>query len=104
MTGLAYHWQSRLASIDRTQYLVPNETLRYTNTGYWVREGNFFSRPSVHNQEDAMRAYLANLTPTVRRLLAVSLIALAYPIVTVVLPAIIRAVVPTVVQSVLRLM
>ena len=51
-----------------------------------------------------MRAYLANVTPTVRRLLALSLIALAYPIVTVVLPAIIRAVVPTVVQSVLRLM
>ncbi len=51
-----------------------------------------------------MRAYLAKLTPTVRRLLALSLVALAYPIVTVVLPAIIRAVVPTVVQSVLRLM
>jgi len=51
-----------------------------------------------------MRTYLAKLPPTVRRLLALSLIALAYPIVTVVLPAIIRAVVPTVVQSVLRLM
>jgi hypothetical protein len=51
-----------------------------------------------------MRAYLANLTPTVRRLLAVSLVALAYPIVTVVVPAIIRAVVPASVQSVLRLM
>jgi hypothetical protein len=51
-----------------------------------------------------MRTYLAKLTPTVRRLLALSVIALAYPIVTVVLPAILRAVVPASVQSVLRLM
>ena len=48
-----------------------------------------------------MRAYLANLTPKTWMLLPV--VAIAYPVVTVVLPAVVRAVVPEVVRSVLRL-
>jgi hypothetical protein len=51
-----------------------------------------------------MRAYLANINPVIRRLLAVALVAIAYPVVTVLLPAMIRAVLPAAVQSVLRLM
>ena len=50
-----------------------------------------------------MRAYLAKLTPTARMLLALPLIAIAYPVVTCLIPAIIRAVVPDVVRSVLSL-
>jgi hypothetical protein len=50
-----------------------------------------------------MRAYLANLTPKTRMLLALPAIVLAYVIVTMVLPAIVHAAVPEVVRSVLRL-
>ena len=50
-----------------------------------------------------MRAYLANLTPKTRMLLAVPAVVLAYVIVTMVLPAIVHAAVPEVVRSVLRL-
>lgn len=51
-----------------------------------------------------MRAYLAKLSPTVRMLLALPLILLAYPAVTIVLPALLRALVPVVVRSMFRLM
>jgi hypothetical protein len=51
-----------------------------------------------------MRAYLANLKPHVLMLLAFSALAVAYPIVTIVMPAIIRAMVPDAVRSVLSLM
>ena len=50
-----------------------------------------------------MRAYLANLTPKTWALLAVPLAAIAYPLVTIVLPVVIKAVVPDVVRSVLSL-
>ena len=50
-----------------------------------------------------MRAYLANLSPTAQLLLALPLLAIAYPLVTCVIPALIRAVVPDVVRSVLSL-
>jgi hypothetical protein len=50
-----------------------------------------------------MQAYLAKLTPKARLLLALPLIAIAYPLVMIVLPAIIRAVVPDVVRTVLSL-
>ena len=50
-----------------------------------------------------MRAYFTNLTPKARMLLALPLVAIAYPLVTIVLPAMIRAVVPDVVRSVLSL-
>jgi ABC-type sulfate transport system permease subunit len=51
-----------------------------------------------------MRAYLANLTPTIRMLLAVPALVLAYTLVTCVLPAMVRAVVPDAVRSVLSLL
>ena len=51
-----------------------------------------------------MRAYLATLTPKARMLLALPLLAIAYPLVMFVLPAMIRAVIPDVVRSVLSLM
>jgi hypothetical protein len=50
-----------------------------------------------------MRAYLANLTPKIRMLLAVPAVAIAYVIVTMVVPAVVHATVPEVVRSVLRL-
>jgi hypothetical protein len=50
-----------------------------------------------------MRAYLAKLTPKSFLLLALPVVAIAYPVVTIVVPAVIRAVVPEVVRSVLRL-
>ncbi len=50
-----------------------------------------------------MRAYLAKLTPRVRMLLTLPLIAIAYPVLTVLLPAVVHCVVPDVVRSVLSL-
>jgi hypothetical protein len=50
-----------------------------------------------------MRAYLANLTPKARVLLALPLLAIAYPVITILVPSIIRAVIPDVVRSVLSL-
>jgi hypothetical protein len=51
-----------------------------------------------------MRAYLANLTPKIRMLLAVPLFVIAYALVTMVFPAVVHAVVPEVVRTVLRLL
>jgi hypothetical protein len=50
-----------------------------------------------------MRGYLANLTPKAKMLLAVPLIAIAYPLVMIIVPDVIRAVVPQVVRTVLSL-
>jgi hypothetical protein len=50
-----------------------------------------------------MRAYLANLTPKTRALLTIPLIVIAYPIIAILIPALIRAAVPDVVRSVLSL-
>jgi hypothetical protein len=50
-----------------------------------------------------MRAYLANLTPKARMLLALPVLAIAYPVIMILVPAIIRAVIPEVVRSVLSL-
>jgi hypothetical protein len=51
-----------------------------------------------------MRAYLATLTPTTRMLLAVPALVIAYTLVTCVLPAMLRAVLPDSVRSVLSLL
>jgi hypothetical protein len=51
-----------------------------------------------------MRSYLAKLTPKVQMLVAIPVVLLSYPFVTMVLPAIVHAIVPDVVRSVLRLM
>jgi len=50
-----------------------------------------------------MRAYLNKLTPKARILLAVPIVAIAYPVIMILLPAIVRAIVPDVVRSVLSL-
>jgi hypothetical protein len=51
-----------------------------------------------------MRSYLARLTPKGRMLLAIPLIAITYPVVMILMPAIIRALLPNVVRSVLNLL
>ena len=51
-----------------------------------------------------MRANLANLTPKAFMLLAVPAAAIAYSVVTIVVPAVGRAVVPDVVRSLLSLL
>ncbi len=50
-----------------------------------------------------MRAYLAKLSPRAWALVAILLTVIAYPVLTILLPAAIRAAVPDVVRSVLRL-
>jgi hypothetical protein len=51
-----------------------------------------------------MKAYFTNLPAKIWVLLAVPLVAIAYPVVTIVVPAVIRAVVPETVRTVLHLM
>jgi len=48
-----------------------------------------------------MKAYFANLPTKIWLLLAVPAVLIAYPVVCVVVPAVVRAVVPEVVRSVL---
>ena len=50
-----------------------------------------------------MKAYFTNLTPKAWVLLSVPLVAIGYPVVTVVVPAMVKAVVPEVVRQVLSL-
>jgi hypothetical protein len=50
-----------------------------------------------------MRAYLAKLSPAARMALTIPLLLMAYPVVMVLLPAALRAMVPDVVRSVLSL-
>jgi len=50
-----------------------------------------------------MRAYFSNLTPKARVLLVLPVLAIAYPVIMILVPAIIRAVIPDVVRSVLSL-
>jgi hypothetical protein len=75
---------------------------------YWVlgtsRDGTFSASLPYVNREDFMRAYLGKLTPAMRLLLALPLIAGAYPVVMILLPAVVRAIVPEAVRSVLSLM
>ena len=59
--------------------------------------------PRISYQEDAMKAYLNNLPARTWALVAIPLIVIAYPIAAVVVPAVIRAVVPEVVRTVLSL-
>jgi hypothetical protein len=56
------------------------------------------------NCEDVMKAYLANLPPEICMLLTLSAVIIAYPVVMIVLPAIIRAVVPETARSILSLL
>jgi hypothetical protein len=56
------------------------------------------------NQEDVMRANLAKLPPRTFMLLTVSVLAIAYPLVTIVLPSLVRALLPEAVRSVLHLL
>ncbi|HTC47874.1 MAG TPA: hypothetical protein VK722_11160 [Candidatus Aquilonibacter sp.] len=50
-----------------------------------------------------MRDHLAKLTPKTRVTLAIPLIVMAYPVVMIVVPALVRALVPDVVRTVLSL-
>jgi len=52
-------------------------------------------------EEDAMKAYFNNLPTRTWLLLVIPAVALAYPIARVVVPAVLHAVVPDVVRSVL---
>lgn len=67
------------------------------------KKGTFATSLPYPLTEDVMKAYFANLPTKTWMLLLVPALALAYPIVSVVLPAVVHAVVPEVVRSVLSL-
>jgi hypothetical protein len=57
-----------------------------------------------YGQSKVMKAYFNNLSNRAWFLLVVPAVVVAYPIVTIVIPAVLHAVVPQVVQNVLRLL
>lgn len=63
-------------------------------------DGTFPPTPPYPNPEAVMRF---NLSPKTRMLLAIPLLVIAYPVVTLILPALLRSIVPNVVRSVLSL-
>ena len=66
--------------------------------------GNFRHRASVLFSEVAMRAYLYNLPTGIWALAVIPAVLIAYPVGRVVLPALVHAIVPDVVRTVLSLM
>ena len=96
ITGLEYHG-THYSPIERLCSPVP----------LWSVPGRY-SRELFHrflrtlSAEDVMRAYLNNMPMKIWLLLVLSTLALAYPLVRIVVPAVIHAVVPEVVRSVLR--
>jgi len=69
--------------------------------GLSTRAGTFFAGHAYSPREDVMKAYFANLPTKIWVLLAVPAVLIAYPVVCVVVPAVVRAVVPEVVRTVL---
>lgn len=69
-------------------------------------ESRELSEPRIRTlaQEDAMRCHFSQPTPITLLLLALPALALAYCIATILLPAMIHAIVPDAVRSVLSLM
>lgn len=51
-----------------------------------------------------MRAYLAKLPPKAFMLLTITVLAIAYPLATIVVPAVVRALLPEAVRSVLHML
>ena len=68
----------------------------------WELRNLFHDQSVSMTNEEVMRAYFAKLTPRASMIVALSLLALAYPVVTILLPLLVRAMVPDVVQEVLR--
>src|SRR5215467_12061989 len=56
----------------------------------------------IYSIEDVMKAYLANLPMRTWFLLVLPLVAIGYPVARIVVPAVLHAVVPEVVRSVLN--
>jgi hypothetical protein len=66
--------------------------------------GNFSGGQSVPaTREDVMKAYFANLPMKIWLLIAVPAVLIAYPVTCLVVPAVLHAVVPEVVRSVLSM-
>jgi hypothetical protein len=76
----------------------------YILCGFGVADPVELSRaqPRIYPAEDAMKSYFDNLPMKMWLLLVVPAVALAYPIARVVIPAVVHAVVPEVVRSVLN--
>jgi hypothetical protein len=62
--------------------------------------GNFSRGPFVYWGEDVMKAYFNNLPTKTWLLFVVPAVVIAYPVVRIVVPAVVHAVVPEVVRTV----
>lgn len=71
--------------------------------GFPSSQGTFSRRWRITSQRMVVKAYFTNMSTGRCLLLTIPALAIAYPVVTLVVPAIIRAVVPEVVRSVLSL-
>ena len=61
----------------------------------------FQSPVRIYQHEGAMRSYFNNLPTRTWLLMVIPIVVLAYPVVRIVIPAVVHAVVPEVVRSVL---
>ena len=70
--------------------------------GFRELDGNFSGHRSVFiNREDVMKAYFTNLPTRIWLLLVVPAVVMAYPVAQIVVPAVVHAVVPEAVRTVL---
>jgi len=77
----------------------PNSNITARNR---QRNGTFAGMASYQLQEDAMKNYFDNLSTKTWLLLVIPAVVLAYPVARFVVPAVLHAVVPEVVRSVLK--
>jgi len=81
-------------------FLIPRKRLRERQLG--IAELSRF-RLRILFPEDVMKAYITSLPNRIWLLFAVPAVLLSYPIVRIVVPAVINAVVPETVRTVLHL-
>jgi hypothetical protein len=79
------------------------ETLGRIDVKNDVRDGTFWPANPLLLVEDAMKSYFTNLPTRTWVLLVLPAVMLAYPVVRIVVPAVLHAVVPEVVRSVLSM-
>ena len=92
-----------LEGLIRRRFPRAHITVKHLGMFLMVYPGTFGSPGAYLIQEDGMKAYFTNLPASTWALLIVPLVAIAYPVVRIVVPAMIHAVVPQVVRTVLSL-
>jgi hypothetical protein len=81
--------------------MVATKAAKIKRTGTQGEAGTFSAFSAYPVGEEVMKAYFTNLPTKIWMLLVVPAVVIAYPVVSVVVPAVVHAVVPDVVRTVL---